>query len=176
MLEPLFMEAAAPFALLGGKLLLKHFGINTIRMPDRDVSISEWLHGLTGTSSGWDNLVSAMIHGIHGGDVDKLSARSVFGMNWQSLYLPSPEKGNRWVYPWDRTLFEHMGRDPLQQNLRQKAWPAIMSLPGGMETLSKNIAQALKSQPNVTIKLGEPVQKIAFDKGSQRVGVRGTPA
>lgn len=172
-MEPLFLEAIPSVLSIFWKTALRRYGMASLTMPEEDLSVSEWLRDLSGGREGWDSMASAMLNGIHGGDIDKLSAASVFDAMWRSQYLLAPEKGKFWVHPFDRALWDIMSADgAVLKRRREKSPPVIHFGEKGMEGLTKALADALKDQSNVTIKLKEPVKQITRDKGTGKVEVR----
>lgn len=117
------------------------------------------------------NLVSAVLHGIYAGDVDRLSMRSVFPL----VYKDELEYGSftmgvlkRWfsrkssltkyeqqllhdLVPLNRTLLAFLASEDA----------AMLSFAGGMETLVHALSWSLNKFPNVRIKRKSTVKSIS---------------
>ncbi|KAH8880683.1 Protoporphyrinogen oxidase [Thozetella sp. PMI_491] len=136
----------------------------------KDVSIGHFHEEQFGDRQLVDNLISAMIHGIYGGDVWNLSMESSM---FQAMLMQSQaaqrEAGPRvWALAEDVELANYCFSGDkecdyivdLAYRMRRGGY---LSFPGGFSTLTQAIADHLARQPNVTIKLGERVQSISLD-------------
>lgn len=116
-----------------------------------------------------NNLVSAVLHGIYAGDVDKLSAKSLFPRLW---------RGEQVYGSLARSLFGGQKEELLEDQLvRAELYTdnldicarigsaSVYTFKQGIETLSLALARELKANPNVTIKLGHNVKGISFNAG-----------
>lgn len=116
-----------------------------------------------------DNLASAALHGIYAGDVDKLSAKSLFPGLW---------RGEKVHGSLARSLFRGRNEEPLddqlvrsdlhQDNLdfcARMGNASVYTFKKGIETLSLALARELKANPNVTIKTEYSVKGISFNAG-----------
>lgn len=162
--EPLFLESF--WAGLG--FLIRR--MRTRAVPLRDMSIAEWLHDVSMSRSVADNFASAMIHGIYGGDIDRLSARSVFDRLYWAYYLPNMRPGVRQMTAREEVLMSALSRDPEIRRLALKPKGSLLHFgAAGMESLTAALADALEAQPNVEVKKGSPVGSISYDKEAQKV-------
>lgn len=165
--EPLFLESF--WAGLG-------FMIRRMRnhiVPAKDMSVADWLYDISGSRTVADNLASAMIHGIYGGDIYRLSARSVLDRFYWAYYLPKMGPGMRHMPEREQKLMSALSEDPEIRKLALRPKGSLLHFgEAGMESMTKALADVLQNQPNVEVKLGEPITQIDFDKETQKVQVR----
>jgi oxygen-dependent protoporphyrinogen oxidase len=149
--------------------------INQMRkrqLPAEDESVADWLYKVTNSRKGVGNLASAMMHGIYGGDINKLSARSVLDRIYWGWYLPNPGLGARPMPVPEQLLLETLGQDRQIQKLALEPKSALIDFGDkGMESLPQAMGAALQDQPNVTIMTGEAVNDIQYDEAKQQVQV-----
>lgn len=136
-----------------------------------DVSVGEFFLQYVGRPDLIDNVLSALMHGVYGGDVWKLSMeQSMF----QSLFLQDHfPTGTGEVLAREHDV--QSGWDLLDSNekIRQMAKDnASMTYIGfynGFGTLTDALATGLIENPNVAIKTG--VSSISYDRASKKVEV-----
>ncbi|KYK56003.1 protoporphyrinogen oxidase [Drechmeria coniospora] len=164
--EPLFLESF--WAGLG-------FIIRRMRsraVPLEDMSIADWLRDISMSRTVADNFASAMVHGIYGGDIDKLSARSVFDRLYWGYYLPDMGPGIRQMTAREEVLMSTLSKDPNVQKLALRPKGSLLHFGGaGMESLPTALTHALESQPNVEIVRGSPVAAIDYDRPARQVKI-----
>ncbi|CAM1507273.1 Fc.00g069140.m01.CDS01 [Cosmosporella sp. VM-42] len=167
--EPLFTEA-----MWGGLgLLLRAW--RTKSLPVEDKSVADWIHDISLSRTAANHFASAMVHGIYGGDIDKLSARSVLDRIYWGWYMPNPGAGSRPMPIAEEAILDTLGQDKQIQKLALQPKGALLHFGAeGMETLPRALGQALKDQPNVNIKLNSPVKDVHYDTASQTVQIVGT--
>jgi oxygen-dependent protoporphyrinogen oxidase len=142
-------------------------------MPSEDLSIADWIARITNSNTIGDNLISGMVHGIHGGDITRLSARSAFDAMYWKFHAPGGSAQT--PYAMERREYDlmlKMGKDPLVRALAQQKRSSMINFgPAGMSALPNALEAALRDAPNVTIKLNSPVRNIsqAIDKGTVNV-------
>ena len=164
--EPLFLQSF--FAGLG--FLLRRMRSRAV--PLKDMSISEWIYEISGSRTIAENFASAMVHGIYGGDIDKLSARSVFDRFYWAYYLPNMGPGLRQMTVREEALMSALSKDPEIRRMALKAKGSLLHFgQAGMDSLPKALADALESAPNVEIKKGNPVGDISYDPATEKVNV-----
>jgi protoporphyrinogen/coproporphyrinogen III oxidase len=168
--EPLYLES------IGASLGL---GINSMRkrqLPSKDYSVSEWLYAVSNSRKGAGTLASAMMHGIYGGDIDKLSARCVLDRVYWGWYLPNPGLSARPMPVAEQALLDTLGQDKQIQKMALEPRSVLVDFGDkGMESLPQALSAALREQPNVTIETGEAVQDVVYNKANQQVHVRYLP-
>ncbi|KZZ94772.1 protoporphyrinogen oxidase [Moelleriella libera RCEF 2490] len=171
--EPLFLSTL--WAALG-------FAVRRLRPaapPAEDLSISDWLYRLSGSRALGENLASAMVHGIYGGDIDKLSARSVLDRAYWAYYLAPSAGGNknnnnnvRQMPARELALMRELSQDELIRSLALRARGALLHFDrDGMESLPRALEHALRSTPNVDIVTGRPVDELRYDAATDKVEV-----
>ncbi|KAM0437494.1 hypothetical protein ACHAPT_001857 [Fusarium lateritium] len=164
--EPLFLES---FGLGLG------LALNTLRkrkLPAEDLSVADWLYTITNSRKAAGTMSSAMMHGIYGGDINKLSARSVLDRLYWGWYLPNPGPHVRPMPFPEQEILEALGKDKEIQKLALSPKNALLDFgESGMEALPRAMADALRSQPNVTIKTGEYVTSLAYDGDNTKVEI-----
>lgn len=162
--EPLFRESM--FAGFG--LLLKAF--RTKKLPEKDQSVADWIYEISGSRTAADNLASAMVHGIYGGDIYKLSARSVLDRMYWAWCIPNPGRDSRPMPLPEKRLLETLGQDKQIQKLALEPKGSLLHFgSNGMQSLTDALANALREQPNVTIKTGTPIAKIEYNEAGRTV-------
>ncbi|KAF5023155.1 hypothetical protein F66182_4788 [Fusarium sp. NRRL 66182] len=164
--EPLYLES------IGASIGL---AINSLRkraITTHDHSVAEWLHSITNSRKGVGTIISAMMHGIYGGDINRLSARSVLDRIYWGWYLPNPGMGARPMPVPEQQLLETLGQDKQIQKMALEPKSALVDFGDkGMESLPQAISAALREQRNVTIKTSTPIKSVDFDEASQQVKI-----
>lgn len=138
-----------------------------------DVSLGDYLAARFGSRSLVENLVSAMMHGIYGGDVWKLSVDSS-PFRWRTRHrqisIPSDIAGATWVRTPDLELLFALVSE---QREGLALWAGEMAVGDstdfawlwfrdGFSTLTDALAAELRNNPHVTIKLDESVTSMAY--------------
>ncbi|KAK5987621.1 Protoporphyrinogen oxidase-like protein [Cladobotryum mycophilum] len=164
--EPLFLESF--FAGIG--FMLRRLRSRAI--PEEDLSIAQWIHQISGSHSVADNMVSAMIHGIYGGDIDKLSARSVLDRFYWSYYLPDLGVNIKRMPAAEEEFMTGIAQDPEIQKLALRPKGSLLHFgEAGMESLTMALVDALKGQSNVEIELNRSVSAINYNEEAGTVEV-----
>lgn len=137
-----------------------------------DFSVADFTRRIGWGNALADNFASAMIHGIYGGDIEKLSAQSVLGDAVRNWYLPKLPRGNAYMRFAEEKLLRELGD---VDEIRRMAWKANGALlhfgEKGMESLPKALADALAMEDNVEIKLNAPVAQIQYEPRNETVMV-----
>lgn len=164
--EPLFLQSL--FA--GPGFFLRR--LRSRAVPLKDMSISEWLYEVSGSRSVAENFASAMIHGIYGGDIDKLSARSVFDRVYWAYYLPNLGANVKQMTMREQVLMSELSQDAEIRRMALKAKGSLLHFGAqGMESLPKALEDVLSKTANVEIKKGRPVRDISYDKETDKVSI-----
>jgi len=148
----------------------------TFFAPQRDsMSLGAYYSHITGRPDVVDNMLSAMIHGIWGGDVSKLSdGRDPFNHIHDRPNVPPSAQDEYTTLTNEEADLPVMMTEGTQHSY-DISWTmdAIdhghMSFRTGFNTLTDAIAAALENNPMVTIKKNEPVTSI-------RMHATGVPA
>lgn len=138
-----------------------------------DESIGDWLLRRTGRREPVDNMVGAMMHGIYGGDVWKLS---VFQSPMQSMWLKDNLRGRgKLVFEKDLDLFQDLyynGDAEYKKMVRNSMNFGLIGFNDGFGTLTDAITRRLKTDSKVKFKLGEPVTDISYNEPTGRIKVQ----
>ncbi|KAG6255109.1 hypothetical protein E4U23_004913 [Claviceps purpurea] len=172
--EPLFQKSF--FAALGFLSRRLRFqlrrSLTSYDPPQRDMSISEWLYEVTGSTSVAENFASAMTHGIYGGNIDFLSAWSVLERFCVMYHAPACGADFRIMPVRERELLSELAHDPEIRRMALKAQGTLLHFGGhGLESLPKALENALSKTANVEIKKGRPVTDISFDATKEKVNI-----
>ncbi|KFA47703.1 hypothetical protein S40293_08103 [Stachybotrys chartarum IBT 40293] len=171
--QPFFLKLILPILRL---LRIKSSASITAQVPD-DMSIQDWLYMTTRNDVFADTLVSAMVHGIYGGDLSSLSARSVLESVFYKLYL-QPGLFSTLAVPLpikQLHIRANFWDDPHVKRLAQVQKGSLITFGShGMQSLPLALEDALRSQPNIRIKAGTPVTELAYDRSSKRTQVTTT--
>lgn len=138
-----------------------------------DMSVADFIATYTGRPELTDNLASAMIHGIWGGNADKLSMRSFMPGPWHRFF-DKPYSEDDWVsYPRSEVgIMATLGQDEeLRQYLKSAQKDQLVFFEKGMSSLPNTIADHLRGRKNVTFKMGEPVTGLEYDNKGRKVMV-----
>ena len=113
-----------------------------------------------------NNLVSAVLHGVYAGDMDQLSMRSVFPVQWRHEGLfGSITRGmisGKKIQVYEDIMLREELYWPNHMTLMKVKDASVYSFKGGIETLSKAIIKDLEAAENVTIKTETPVESIVY--------------
>ncbi|XWW93154.1 hypothetical protein V2A60_001083 [Cordyceps javanica] len=141
-------------------------------LPAEDLSVADWLRLVTGEGTVGRNLVSAMIHGIYGGDIERLSARSVLDRMYYNVHLPPALSGRRHVPAHELAFVERMAQDEMVCAAANRPKGSLIHFGAqGMEALPKALEDALAGQSNVTIRRQTPVTNISYLEQEDKVQV-----
>ncbi|GFP52716.1 protoporphyrinogen oxidase [Trichoderma asperellum] len=166
--EPVVLESLwAGFGYVMRRLFNKKEGV-----PVEDLSIADWIYHITGSRAVADNLASAMVHGIYGGDIYTLSARSVLDRFYWVHYMPNLGPNLRHMAVSEQTFMEKMAEDPQLRKLARQPRGALLNFgEAGMEALPIALADALKGQANVEVKLNARVTDLDYDKDTKQIKI-----
>lgn len=159
--KPLFYSAVPAVAAMVYKRLL-----TTAKQEELgfDFSISDFMRRISFGNALSNNFASAMIHGIYGGDIDRLSAQSVLGDVVRNWYLPKLPKGNIYMRIQEEKLLRELGESDEVRRMAWKAKGALLHFADkGMEALPKAIMDTLAMEENVEIKLNSPVKAVDYE-------------
>jgi protoporphyrinogen/coproporphyrinogen III oxidase len=146
-------------------------------LPEKNPSITEFVQMLTGRDSKVaENLVSAVIHGIYGGDIDKLDADTALYPQLQALTMKKMDPQTELVTTQTDffTLVSFLGDPAVRKMARDVAAKkgALLHFGSkGLQALPEALEAALRDQPNVTIKKSMPLRKIDYMRRDKKVMV-----
>lgn len=150
-----------------------------------DVSIGDEFLRRGGRREPVDNMLSAMCHGIYGGDVWKLSAESsIFGAAFMNKRLRF-----RYTVPWEKwthprvpmldqdgdLLMQMVWKGPLARFVSESKRIKALNFGAGFGALTDGIVEKLRANPNVKF-VGEKVNKLRLSAtGRMEVRARCSP-
>lgn len=144
--------------------------LRTLQMADiKDMSMGDFLQARFGSRELVNNLASAMIHGIWGGDVWKLSAlEGTFQNIFVRHNIPSSPQHKGKVLIKHADYFsgsDVMARTPNVGKLAELFRTAgYLGFPNGFSVLPESLTMHLKENPNVVIKKAHRVKHVEYDK------------
>ena len=137
----------------------------------KDMSVGDYYTHSFGDRGLVDRLLSALVHGVTGGDVWKMS----MGSGFLSDYLVPTQQ-----QPITNVLVRSVDFEMMSQLVKNRAVFDLASqnldagalwFREGFATLPKALAAALEKNPNVTIKTGTPIRLIDYDGNLDQVAV-----
>lgn len=141
-----------------------------------DVSIGEFFGKKFRTPELINNLLSALIHGVYGGDVWKLSMEA--GMFRRMLIADQVDvrpyrNAEMLMEAQDMFLaLDVIGRNNALVHPARDSWNwGFIGFYNGFSTLTDRIADDLKKNPNVTIRTSDHITAIKFIERTQKVEV-----
>lgn len=145
--------------------------------PHYDMSITEFVdHVAGGNPSIPGNLASAMIHGIYGGDIDRLSARWALYPAVESLCTmpkcPEDHFPTTQADLW--TLASFVGDPAVRKmagDVADKRGTLLHFGSDGLEALPKALESALRGQENLTIKTSSAPRKLEYLRNERKIKV-----
>lgn len=141
------------------------------RLP-KDMSVGEFLRMAAGESRTVDQFASAVLHGIWGGDIDRLSMQSVMPKPWHNYWLKEPLPHLAHLPAHELALVTQLLTEEVRDMVKLSHQGALIAFPEGMGSIPKAMAKSLRDKPNVEIKLGQSISKVEFDSAARKVMVR----
>ncbi|ROT35468.1 Protoporphyrinogen oxidase [Sodiomyces alkalinus F11] len=146
------------------------------KQPPKDMSVGEFIRMLGGKSPLLDQLVSGGLHGIWGGDIDRLSMPMVLPKFWYNFWYKEsrsnihlPESETRLLHYLLADGADEVRAQEIVRLVKQSRKGNLMTLPGGMSSLPKAIAENLGQMSDVTINLGQPVTGLEYDESNDQI-------
>ena len=140
-----------------------------------DESVTSFFNRRFGSPDVTNNIISALMHGIYAGDIDKLSVKSLFPALWDgeqkdrsvllNLILRHTE-----VPGYVRDIvaqLEPLPRPNVWSTLRESA--ATYTFKDGMQTIPNSLKVWLKTRPNHNFRMGEKVTRVEYDAGTDGI-------
>lgn len=155
------------------------------RRPTRDStledeSVGSFLRRRLGSSQIGDNIASAVLHGIYGGDLNKLSAKSLLPGLWYSELhygnlltgISEKIKTRSKIMTSEDSILTEVLKHALTGTIAEKMRDAsVYTFKNGISTLSGALETSLRKNPNVQFKLGHHVNGIEYDNTTDRINV-----
>ncbi|KAI0433587.1 hypothetical protein F5Y09DRAFT_328819 [Xylaria sp. FL1042] len=139
-----------------------------IEVPE-DESVAQFLTRILKDDRIVKNVVSGVMHGIYGGDINKLSAKhTILEHLWHSFRKPlPPDSGLSWMNKADTFLLADMMSSINRLKIIELADSAVdwklLAFKDGLISLVKGLEKDLKVRSHVTIKYGEPVTSLKHE-------------
>jgi len=139
-------------------------------LPPLDESIASFF-ARRRSSKVAENLVSAVLHGIYAGDIEKLSIRSILPSLWD--YERSSGSVNRGMRaargkarfsPHDLSMLGELGERPLSDTMKTVEASSVYSLKGGLGQLAYELEASLVQNPMVQIERETIVKDLRLDE------------
>ncbi|OTA69308.1 Protoporphyrinogen oxidase [Hypoxylon sp. EC38] len=132
-----------------------------------DESVAEYFGRRCGDDRPVKNIISAIYHGVYGGDIYKLSMKQTFlDSLWRASSLPTG-KGIDWMETKDMVLAYDMEGSPNYPKINEMAQRVIgwstMRFQDGLLSLANGLTTDLKQQKNVRIKTGSRVTSLSHE-------------
>lgn len=150
------------------------------QIPD-DESVAQFLTRLLKDDRIVKNVVSGMMHGIYGGDVNKLSAKhTMFDRVWYKFKYPLPPgRTEPYIHEKEWFLLADMMNGPNRLKIIELAESAVdwklLAFEDGLVSLIDGLVADLKARSNVTFKYSEPVTSLQHKEGKILVRVAWVP-
>jgi oxygen-dependent protoporphyrinogen oxidase len=173
--SPLGREVLPSVLHAAWRILQAKLGL--FRMPTHDVSVGDFLTQLFGRAHMVDNFASAMIHGIYGGDIYKLSAQMLFPGQMYRFYHSSIFAGDSvQIAAEDFELAREMvSLRSVAEGSRGVPKKGLFAPRGGMSSLVAALEKELGKRTNVSIKTGTPVRGLQYRRGRDIIEVIAHP-
>ncbi|PHH54285.1 hypothetical protein CFIMG_003913RA [Ceratocystis fimbriata CBS 114723] len=159
-------------------LMLKvRFGLVKPPTASEDMTVAEWLRSLgigkEHNAPMLESMLSAMAHGIYGGDIEKLSVQSFLSTRFFQLYRQNQPNESRMVPVQDLQIMQELGDDQaVVDYIKYMGLGESLVFPGGMQTLIGALENVLKTQPNITILKNEKTTLLEFDEENDNMKVK----
>ncbi|KAI1756558.1 hypothetical protein F4782DRAFT_537665 [Xylaria castorea] len=144
---------------------------NNFNQIPEDESVAQFLTRILKDDRIVKNVVSGMMHGIYGGDINKLSAKhTMMDSQWYQFKNPLlPGAGFSWVARRDLYLLFDMLSGPNRLKIIELAESAVdwklLAFEDGLLSLVNGLAEDLEKRSNVTFKYSEPVTSLKHEDG-----------
>lgn len=139
-------------------------------LPPSDESIASFFARRWGSKVA-ENLVSAVLHGIYAGDIEKLSIRSILPSLWDhERSSGSVNRGMRAARgmarfsPHDLRMLGELGERPLSDAMKTVESSSVYSLKGGLGELAYELEASLVRNPMVRIERETIVRDLRLDE------------
>ncbi|KAI0898654.1 Protoporphyrinogen oxidase [Annulohypoxylon nitens] len=146
------------------------FGFKLKREIAQDESIGEFFDRMFRGNLLTKNVLSALIHGIYGGDVYKLSIKhSIFDQLWRRCKFNKPKPGHVATEAKDFFLYRDILNSPdigeVASLLYNNRNVESMAFDDGLVTLANALIKDLGQQKNVSIKTNRKITSLAYEDG-----------
>lgn len=151
----------------------------------QDESVGSFFRRRVGTSKLGDNIVSAVLHGIYAGDIEQLSAKSLFPRLWDdegkygsisaALFARRNEPE---VLETDFNVIRYAGQQwrtdvqkdsELAKRIEEIGGSSVYSFKKGIGSLTEALENYLRMNPNVKIQTSHPIDKLEYMESNRTV-------
>ncbi|CAG9939297.1 unnamed protein product [Clonostachys rosea f. rosea IK726] len=142
--------------------------------PKDDVSLGEYVERASGSRQLVEDVASAGVHGIWGGDIDKISAMSALGLHFQSANLTYGQAEDLGLRVTEQRFVSQFLQDrPYVKTMYALKPPALVNFGKfGLESLPIALANSLESDSKVEMRLGNPISGIEYDPSERKVKIQ----
>lgn len=151
-----------------------------------DESVGSFLRRRFGRPEVGDNIVSAVLHGIYAGDIEQLSAKSLFPSLWWSegkygsVLAGAYEGGGTLgastedveITSYLRTISGPLR--PTEAELKQLSNTSVYSFKNGLGSICKALEKHLKKRPNIEIRIGHKISQLEYRRENHAILVSHT--
>lgn len=144
-----------------------------------DESVSSFLARRTGGPHIGNNLVSAVLHGIYAGDIDKLSAKSIMALPYYyekehgsvgNAYLKARKDMYYYIKTEDLELRREMG-PKVKELSTELATASVFSFKKGIGAFTDALEKSLRANPNVQFRTKDRIMSVEHDVESNGIQV-----
>ncbi|KAL5629797.1 hypothetical protein BROUX41_001403 [Berkeleyomyces rouxiae] len=152
------------------------FGLAKFPKDEDDMTVAEWLRSLgigkEHSAPMLESMISAMAHGIYGGDIEQLSVQSFLNTRYFQLYRRDQPDETRMVPVQDLQIMQELGDDPaVVDYIKYMGLGESLVFPGGMQTLIGALEGTLSTQPNITILKNERATSLKYDEKDDNIKI-----
>ncbi|KAE8449369.1 hypothetical protein EG329_008270 [Mollisiaceae sp. DMI_Dod_QoI] len=145
-----------------------------------DESVSSFLTRRCGSPHLGNNLISAVFHGIYAGDIDKLSARTLFSRLYHLEKVAGSigggffdMRGNGYTYMETRDAELRNEMVPkVEELLSQLRMASVFSFKKGIGAFSDALEQSLRTNPNVQFRTNDRITGLEYDVESNGIKIK----
>ncbi|KAI1090730.1 hypothetical protein F5B19DRAFT_484373 [Rostrohypoxylon terebratum] len=151
------------------------FRLNSPSGLEPDDSIGQFFDQIFRDDRLTKNVLSALVHGIYGGDIYKLSVKySIFDRVWRRSRLAKPRSEQAYVETKDWLMLLDMRHNPdikeIELLLEQVKHVESMAFDDGLVTLVNALVKDLRQQKNVSIKTNCEITSLAYENKKVSIG------
>lgn len=146
-----------------------------------DESVGSFLNRRLGSPRPGNNIVSAVLHGIYAGDIYQLSVKSLLPSAWHQegtygsiseAILKTTVDGKKFMSSKDAQIQQSLGGEDRKALTDRFRRASVYTFKGGLGTFSDVLGASLKANKNVQIRLGQKIEEVDHDGGSDSILVR----
>ncbi|KAI0515301.1 hypothetical protein F5B22DRAFT_636584 [Xylaria bambusicola] len=149
----------------------RHHPNTSHEVPETDESVTQFLKRILKDDRFINNIVSGIMHGIYGGDINKLSAKhTILDRLWYHFQNPlPPDMKASWVDLKEWYLLFDMLSGPNRLKIIELAEKAIdwklLAFEDGLVSLVRGLEEDLKKRSNVTFSYNKTITSLKHENG-----------